>query len=73
MSQSTRAPSSNPGDSIGPRSKPTTDSNSTLNEINRPAGNKRAKLDQQEGAWQRSLAKSQQIMAEQTEKQNNIL
>ena len=73
LSQSAQAASSDPGDSIDPLSKPTTNANSTLNKIKHPAGNKHAKLDQQDGAWQRSLAKSQQMMAEQTEKQNEIL
>jgi hypothetical protein len=46
LSQSAQAASSNPGDSIDPLSKPTTNANSTVNKIKRPAGNKRAKLDQ---------------------------
>ncbi|PLW27761.1 hypothetical protein PCANC_24988 [Puccinia coronata f. sp. avenae] len=44
--KSAQAASSNPGDSIDPLSKPTTNANSTVNKIKRPAGNKCAKLDQ---------------------------
>ena len=73
LSQSAQAASSNPGYLIDPLSEPTTNANSTLNKIKHPAGNKHAKLDQQDGAWQRSLAKSQQMMAEQMEKQNKII
>jgi hypothetical protein len=72
-SQSTRAASSKPGDSIDPYSKPATDANSTSNHIQRPVGNKRAKINQQDNGWQKSLAKSQEMMAEQTQEQNKLL
>ncbi|PLW50365.1 hypothetical protein PCASD_01679 [Puccinia coronata f. sp. avenae] len=65
-----------PTSSSGPQTpshKPATDADSTSNHIQCPVGNKRAKINQQDNGWQKSLAKSQEMMAEQTQEQNKLL
>ncbi|PLW10563.1 hypothetical protein PCASD_22543 [Puccinia coronata f. sp. avenae] len=64
--------------SIADSSEPPSDafsSNENLSgQLKRPSGHKKAKADQQQtDVWQRSLAKSQQEMVEQTKLQNKLL